>query len=477
MSRTISAPLFGDLEIMTFVIKALYNPYRPSCCSGSLAIALASLPMDPYTMHYRDDEDFHIRNVFHKILYKFVVRRRHDNDWDMVTWMKEFSTCADCSPSTHCQPISSFCHRTWMEKKGDLTRSHLFRIANLASEKTNPRQTASWSAFLQEAIVLLCGALLLAPFKAVAQGKYPLWPRKLSSLIPFGTDDAVYSILQWFRISPQAPLLQFLLAIVLHVRSPFYPSLIKFNFPTIVINSTKAMLDVFIKIFDEKTIPHVMRLVAVETFMQQSFALSEFLEYFQSRYLSGDVRLFLVDGCETKALQLCSLITCLRPVAASVKDTDNSNLYHELERLAKTTGSSLYRKLNMHLATNPFQQRMLHAVLIVEEDSNKFFGSLDEFEAEMGLSFIWFGGYEYGCAARSSNGCQESLETAGREMKLCDRCVGVYYCGRECQHSDWNDANHPHRKVSIPDGLTDFYAESVTQEVGQYWKLLKKFAT
>ncbi|KAF9053310.1 hypothetical protein BJ165DRAFT_1400626 [Panaeolus papilionaceus] len=428
------------LDFMTFITKALRHPHKPTCCGGALTIALSKVPKDLYPPFvYEDDKVLSIKNRFHKTLYRFIVTNRHLDD----NWMKQFSRCNDCIPlrEIDCSPVSILCHRIWAQDHRQYTDHYLFFAPNISPRNKVNTYAASWSTFLEHATSILSRAITRGSdsFRTMAKGIRKRWPKKVSNLMPDGPDNAISTLIQWFCIYPQTTVSQFLVQIITLLRSHIYPSLVNFNFVAILMDATKATLDFLIKAFDQETRSQSEQAIVIYLFVKQSLTFIDFLLFYRSTYMSGDVKLLVMNGCETKALQLCSLLLCVRHFVAK-----HSNEYVAVEWQGAIAGCLVYREFN--IGTLGPQMQYAVASPIIEADRSQFFGPLDDFEAEVGLGFIWNSGFDYGCFSKSE-GCQKSFEIAGSNMKLCNRCLGVYYCGRKCQQDDWNDVDYPHSKI------------------------------
>ncbi|PPQ67599.1 hypothetical protein CVT25_012093, partial [Psilocybe cyanescens] len=79
--------------------------------------------------------------------------------------------------------------------------------------------------------------------KTAAKGSASSWPVATTDLIPFGADHLVQTMLQWYRFLPDTIVFR-VMAFVLRVcQSLVIPSLIKYKFTDVVVQSTRLMVD------------------------------------------------------------------------------------------------------------------------------------------------------------------------------------------------------------------------------------------
>ncbi|KAF9053302.1 hypothetical protein BJ165DRAFT_1446755 [Panaeolus papilionaceus] len=449
---------FKALDIMIFITTALKSPRNPIHCSGSVTIALAALKACPdyESISYGGDatrEEKRWKMKMHKTLYRFVVSRRPLPQ--VKPWMKQFSTCPDCKPYSRRSSMSALFHVKWEHHRGRITGDHAWFSSQIAGHRTKDILPADPCCFMIRAISFLCETLQTdrAGFKAKSQSRTNDWPADISHLMPFNPDQVVGSIIQWHHIYPKPIVFHFLSLIACLVRFPVYPTLNRYRFAAIVMDSTKNVIDSVISMFDtpkdERSTSEFNSLC--DTFVDKTRTFFDCVRTMTALYLPGETKTFLVDGCAVKAIQLCTLIHCLIPnVKASLNGQSSKRMkeadYDTLMNDSRDLGCRVYRMFKIQQTTGPSQPDILHAAEVAERDHQGFFGSYDGFEGEIGLSYIWGNGLEYGCFAKRCS-IRQWLEGDTLKLKICSGCTGAYYCGTSCETKDWNDDETPHKMI------------------------------
>ncbi|KAF9058132.1 hypothetical protein BJ165DRAFT_1425855 [Panaeolus papilionaceus] len=456
--------LFPKDEIIQFVTSALKDPHNPGSCSGSLVMAIRLLT--PATSGPTDKEEFRKMNKLSRAIFQFITAPRPQTQ--LKSFMERFSTCEDCAKvagrttggATSPSPISTFFHVGMEEHIGKLKRDYLWFCSFVASKKGGDIYPANSCLFVTSAIRLLDLALAEVDFRSAAKGVSKLWPARISSLIPNGPEELVSSLLQWYRIHPDPVTLKFIGTITSLCRSLIHPTLIKHKFASIAADSTKHVLDLCLSTFASKDmLPDTLPLC--DTYTQQSCAFFDVAQALVQEHLPGGVVLQLLNGCETKFVQLCSIILYLGPrsmryMSMSMMANNGGAMpsmtalaqqkFHFMAIKPSELTSLLCRLLKTQNPNSP-RPNIRIALPMVFRDRETYFGSEQGLEADIALASFWSNGINYGCYNRIFRGCRNSFEGLGTDLKVCDQCLGVFYCGHGCQSEDWKTGEHSHKQI------------------------------
>ncbi|KAF9058154.1 hypothetical protein BJ165DRAFT_1521462 [Panaeolus papilionaceus] len=430
-----------------YLLDGLQDAYNPTHCSGSITAALQLISTK--TLDTTNQEERRREAALLKVLYRFITVKRPKHQ--LKKWMERFSTCVDCKESgyygnpANAPSLTMYLHASWQVVKPRLTAYYRWLCSTVGRLDRDAMYPID-SCFAVVYAMQLINGMMDCEFKSVAQGTGKRWPKSIPHLVPYGPDQLVESVLQWYLIYPESGIFQLFVTLLSIIRSTVYPSLIKYRFIGVLADTTKRHLDIYFDVIDGSI---QLDPTKRSTFFGNVKAMATLFLCFLGHTIHHDhllpsIKMALSDGYEVKIVQLLSLLVSIYPnLESHISDRDIKD-DPILPQLLKYS-YSIYWDFNMHTSSSP-ASKMLLALPIVEHSNNIFFGTYEGFEAELGLSLIWSTGVMYGCSAKVY-GCNQYFENVGRDLKFCDRCLGVYYCGKECQAQDWNDGEYPHKRI------------------------------
>ncbi|KDR84154.1 hypothetical protein GALMADRAFT_700867 [Galerina marginata CBS 339.88] len=401
-------------EALEFFLFSISDPHNPRHCGRCLIGAL-------WTMTAGNVPDTPRRHTFNVIkndeywnsFLRFLVIKRTDKQLDRL--LTRFSLCS--------------CRLT--EKN----------ISSYHAEEKKEVYTTERCAVIVTMFTRLGQCLSRSGVVSVAKGLVNTWPHLPSDLMPFGADSLVQSLLQWLRFVPD-PMIVSVATLILRVcRSLIIPSLVKYRFSHYVVESTRAAVDLTV---DSLAKEDTKRLVlALFRFHHQ---LQSFVDYFRIVFddLPEDMKADIMRGCETKAMQVCSMLLylwsndCNDPIRALPFSPLEDKA--EVMRALAWCCQDLFRSFHMH--TYPRPDMPLHPS-VVELDKQKF----PPPAASVPEAVIFYIGRLHGESRCSALFCPNSIQNVGTDFQRCARCNTVSYCGRVCQAKAWREEEYPHKRV------------------------------
>ncbi|PPQ64190.1 hypothetical protein CVT24_008564 [Panaeolus cyanescens] len=441
----------SETTTVDFIVECLRDPYNPSVCSGVLVEALvACIPL--LLNSFPEPEQLRNKQKLCESIYPFLIAKR--DPLSLKQWMERFAACGDCRNPTkftapyHAALVAIF-HEAWEENKRERSKYKWMRD-NVCSGET---YAVASCVFIAQACHMLRQAMSL-DFKPIAQGTSKLWPKNMASLMPDGPDQTMESLVQWYKIHPEPSIADVSTVIFNTGRSLFIiPSLPKFGYLNLVMDSTKRYVHAILSLFDggDTGNPEKADMI-LGLFMHQTQVFTSALNLINLEHHLTQNKLAAVDGCEIKMIQILSLLVSVGPkiqtyLKAQPGGWQKANSVKDCMAKWVRCGWSMYRHLGMEKCP-PRGSELLVAKPIVDADSLTFFGSHDGFESDLGLYIIARNGRNYGCAGKTY-GCNHYFESAGRDLKFCEQCIWVYYCGKDCQAKIWNDEQYPHKKICL----------------------------
>ena len=429
---------------MSFLLESLSVEDNPKHCGRCLYGALVLCTAPP---EIRNDAPFKTtnstrRNIdFWNTLYRFLVTPRSDTQVEGL-----LARLSQCSCQMGDRSITAY-HITG-QKTESWTIERLW-ILKHAPPLLKPKYTTARIAFVINVFCMLyrgMGDTGVRSVKSIAKGGVELWPTSPADLVPFGADELVRSLMQWYRFIPDTIIYQ-LTAKILHVcQHILLPSLGKFKFCNAIADSTKGMVDFtmveFPAILDTSpTTPGILIRVAA-AITRWTYHTEAFIEFFTTifRDISVESWMLLFLGCETKLVQIFSILLYISSDPTTPPHRTESDLIKQLPSWC----SSLFRWFHMHLYFPKRPDIPLYPAC-VEHDEMTFPHPEAATDRSTYLYFtIQTLRKQTRCCAIQ---CPNSMQSAGKNFQRCSRCQLVSYCGRECQTRSWSDEHYPHKRV------------------------------
>ncbi|KDR84142.1 hypothetical protein GALMADRAFT_236816 [Galerina marginata CBS 339.88] len=332
------------------------------------------------------------------------------------------------------------------DKAGDLMRYHAegnkeaarvmsrLHMEELGDSDSKNRFTLQRCAFIVDLFCVFSVVISGSSVRSAAKGSSQSWPISVTDLIPYGAENFVQAMMQWYRFVPDTIIFHATALVSRVCRSLVVPSLIQHQVSHAIIESTRQLVDLTmtnILSSDEKRTTY-----ASHRFELHVTDLLIFLKVIMQE-LPQDCKAAILRGCETKAMQVCNMLLYL----SSDPKMPSNRVSAELDVLAMTA-QDIFRFFHMHMPPRPSMP--VHP-RVQQLDSLAFPPPASvRAPKESALSYIQDFRTEARCTAQ---GCPNSLQSAGREFQRCGRCGIVSYCGRECQAKAWKNEQYPHKRV------------------------------
>ncbi len=427
-----------DQASLDFFLSSISDPQEPGHCGRCLYGALLA-----FTANARnpDDTPFKLplvlrRNVeFWSKLFAFLVAIRTDTQVEEL--LHRFSNCK-CNLSDG--RIRGYHQAAERAETGSIQRLWL---KHYAPQALKPSFTNERIAFVIKMITLLYAGLSDIGVKSVAKGTVQTWPTTPSDLIPFGADNLVQTLLQWYRFIPDTIIFQ-VAARIMHVcQVVIIPSLSKFKFTHCVVETARNLADFTLEENNTRRVansPQALLESAVSLTFRYNYTMDAVIQYFREimENMPTDCRTDLFFGCETKAIQIFSMHLYISSDPQMIPHPDHENIM----RYCAVHCQQLYRFFHMHLYPHPDYPVFPS---VVELDRGNFPPPASVRSVPSGAAFyIRKFREEIRCSAYC---CPNSIQSAGKNFQRCSRCQIVPYCGRECQIRAWRDEKYPHKRV------------------------------
>ncbi|KAJ3496039.1 hypothetical protein NLJ89_g10536 [Agrocybe chaxingu] len=185
-------------QAMVFFMSSIRDPHKVThcgqCLCGALLTAVAAEPDRQMDTSEKLPATIRKNLEFWNLLLSFFVTPRTDEEIDRL--LTAFSEC-------RCQLTESGMHqyhgdghksgeglmnRTWME--------------HYAPPEEKAKYSAVRCAFVVQGFAVLYAGLHDGGIKSVAKGVTHTWPSTPLDLVPFGADELVQTMLQWYRLVP-----------------------------------------------------------------------------------------------------------------------------------------------------------------------------------------------------------------------------------------------------------------------------------
>ncbi|KAJ6612360.1 hypothetical protein B0H10DRAFT_2223204 [Mycena sp. CBHHK59/15] len=291
-------------------------------------------------------------------------------------------------------------------------------------------------AFLLCLMLLLSKCMTLTKKHMVARGREEMWPTSIDDLIPFGAEATVVAMDRWRRAYPHGTLvLRFCGELMRLCQLLIIP---RFTASSLC----EDLIGVGRKLFD-----HTMTGLSSTDRGQRRHVTVGF--YFQVQDIEsllkdiwdipfGEFEIKMVNGHETKLVQMCSLLlhACTDP-RLQVFGIPLPNM-----RGCIRTAAHFYRLYHMHLQFRaPFP---VHPQIIAL-DTRIFPPSASYRNLRNATVLLMHGVRASTLCIRI--GCLNSLQSAGTQFKRCSRCNLTSYCSAQCQEISWKTEAYPHKRV------------------------------
>ncbi|PPR05651.1 hypothetical protein CVT24_002877 [Panaeolus cyanescens] len=429
---------------LVYLFDALKDPKRPNGCSNALRYSLTQIGEHISFYHLTEESDCMAKfNPLWSHLYRFIVAERTDEEF--IAMRDKLSHCS-CKPA----------NRSFSKQLHD-EFARLLPGQNVSS----PKDTL---AFVTSIGQLLEGIFATTKDIPVVKGVAKEWPTSVSDLLPSGSDAVIRSLLQWQRFVGNLAVIDFFPSIIRLSTSSIYDSIIKYDaMNLLVLEPIRRCLDETIDALAKERNPlrPTSRNTVYTDFHRMATALQGSIETLYQPPIRSNIR--MLNGGETRAVQLCSIIRYLFPALQDhiISDADRSS---SLASKIAIKGTLLFQFFEMgrpqcpdipvHPSFVELHKALFHSQLTREQiirlahmlsDSDDIDSSPREDTVAVGMVLS----HDYKqCAAP---GCDKTFKELGaRGFQKCSRCSTVGYCSRECQVRHWSlegEDSIPHKRV------------------------------
>ncbi|CAA7258463.1 unnamed protein product [Cyclocybe aegerita] len=421
-------------QAMEFFLSSIRDPHKVThcgrCLCGALLTAVAAEPDRPIDTPEKLPASIRKNLEFWNLLLSFFVTPRTDEEIDCL--LTAFSEC-------RCQLTESGIH-IYHEKgekaeEGSMNRTWM---EHYAPPEARAKYSAVRCTFVVQGFAILCAGLHDGGIEPVAKGVTHTWPSTPLDLVPFGADELVQTMLQWYRLVPDPIVIQLTTRILHTTRFVLIPSLYKYRFAHTFVDIVRNILDLTVA---ELAKPEPTSEDVKANRMRYNHLLRGLLDFLHEVVdeLPQDSISDVIFGCETKIMQLCSMIVYL---SSDLRLRASEILKEETVTLFAAYGQTLFRFFHIHMYPRP--NIPLHPD-IVKLDNFKFPPptSVRTVPKYVICDIAYFHN-ETRCSACK---CPNSIQSAGKNFQRCSRCHAVSYCGRQCQTVAWRDEKFPHKRI------------------------------
>ncbi|KAF9054866.1 hypothetical protein BJ165DRAFT_1566479 [Panaeolus papilionaceus] len=393
---------------LSYVDSALRNPHKPTRCAKSLSVALTIV-----TRHYLlfSNEYQSKRDSLRATLYAFLTAVRTDEELDAMMQKMDKCECrTDDDPSSfHFQCIQKRSKFVWDDAQ------HVLQAVLAEFELLFNR----------------------TPPTPVHKGISEVWPMRVSQLLPFGADQLVASIFQWYRFFPNPMVTRFALQILKMCGDLVHDAFLKADvMNTLFVAHTRKYVDDALACTTPAQIHQLTFL-----FAYQAITFIRFLPHPMDNLQGHGTAAKLMAGAETKVVQLCSLILYI--VGSPHNDTSpplNEDLA-DIKKEATSMGQHIFRQYAMDRAPGPPMR--LHPSLVADDRTQPASQLSSDVFREIAVA-MYAARFQYNCAIP---GCQTRLIDPDAPLRTCSGCSTVRYCGESCQTKDWMEGPFKHKKL------------------------------
>ena len=447
----------SESESTEFLLASIRDPHNPKhcgmCLHGALMAKAERVSSHPSKKHRSPDPR---EADAYTAFIKFILVERTDKQVDRL--LERLSTCT-CQIS---DPIQSYHDKGRKQSAWTMTRGHL---EDSTSDDDKSKLTAERCAFIADLFYLLLGVIKESGIISVAKGSSHSWPTHTGDLLPFGPDNFIQSMMRWYRFIPDAAIFDLTGNVLRVCNTLLVPSLAKYRMSHVVAESTRRLVDA--TMIDILSPNDGVRVRAGERFNYNGTNFIFFLTLVLNQEF--DIRAELIRGCETKAMQLCSILLYL----SSDPNMPPCGIQRPIFHMLAVHGQDLFRFFHMHRYPRP--DMPVHPE-VMRYDLIRFPPPPPP-ERRQPVTLLQIRGTreEMRCSAYK---CTNSLQTSGNDFQRCARCMVVSYCGRECQTRAWKDEKYPHKRVcpslrsliARGGGHSLFFREDATEMVLQNWR-------
>ncbi|KAJ7862255.1 hypothetical protein B0H14DRAFT_2441425 [Mycena olivaceomarginata] len=265
---------------------------------------------------------------------------------------------------------------------------------------------------------LTANVLHSAPKTRVAKGDNRNWPQSISNVVPFGFDSLVRAMGQWCIILPNPTPLMFLADALDLCGFPLFDA----------VTNSPTFLDLFIPSFrntctrlrscrppDKLPVPH---LYTIAVFLFRVIAGRSSYNSIMMWTKGRELELY---GILSDAVTIC-------------RDPSISPLHSEKGQMDMAVSVNIFHAFAFHFAKDVERPPDLHPDLAPASNPSE---PVDPIVDLLSMQ----------TDACYATGCKRSFQEVGRAFRKCGACTRVAYCSRECQITDWKDAEFPHRVV------------------------------
>lgn len=426
-------------EGIDFILSSVRDPFNVRHCGrclyGALLASTSSSDLPYDTPRFTQTTGIVKNQTFWDHLLGFMVMKRTDKQLERL--IVRLSQC-NCKLSD--KKIQYYHETGKIGEPGTMSRG---AMEFYAPQGKKHLYSAERCALVIKVFCLLFSAISESGVKSVAKGVGRRWPNHAADLVPFGPDELVQSLLQWYRFVPDTIVFSLLGAITRVCRFLITPSLLKFQVCHLIAESTRESVDIIREqlkeVYNTETTPCILFLFSRAS--KYEYTVRGFIDFFEAvETMPMDVRAALMFGCETKLMQLCSIMAYLTsdPRFLTIGPDPNVKDVWFFVRSCQ----QIFRLYHMHLYPRP--NMPLHP-RVVELDE-KYFPPPDNVRStdESVISFISDFRQDQRCSAYH---CTNSLQSVGKAFQRCGRCHIVAYCSRECQTTSWKQEEHPHKRI------------------------------
>ncbi|KAF9462071.1 hypothetical protein BDZ94DRAFT_1262354 [Collybia nuda] len=265
------------------------------------------------------------------------------------------------------------------------------------------------------------------------------WPTYPGELLPLGVDTFVESMLRWHLILQDNIIFAVCGSFILICRNTLLPSMISHSFAAHLVDACRDIFDYTLAVIitdDAEGVERSKKEQLGDAFHAQIHEINWFLEVMATE--DSDWQASFFRDCETKMVQVCCLILFL----AEDRRLMQRSGYPMRFPFIIFFSQHLYRSFHMHLPPRP---AILVHPHVLKVDETRFPPDPIIRSLQSATMFYIKAARQNTCC--SAAGCNNSLQSAGKDFKRCSRCNIVSYCGRECQIQAWRNEAFPHKRV------------------------------
>jgi len=351
-SATSTEPALSKSESTELLLASIRDPHNPKqcgmCLHGTLLECTRAEKLSGQPSKKSEPPNSRAADIY-TALVAFLLQERTDKQVDRLL---------ECLSKCTCRIADQNAIHVYHDKGREQSVRTMARI-HIEQPAPNTKITPERCAFIADLCYILLLVVKNSGIVSVAKGSSQSWPNHTADLLPFGPDNFIQSMMRWYRFIPDTAFFRLTGEVLRVCHTLLIPSLANSRMSHVLVEATRKLVDATVG--DILSTDNEVRHRAGERFNYRATDFVIFLTMLLHQKI--DTKAELVRGCETKAMQLCSMILYL----SSDPNMPPCGLNHPLFRTLAYHGHDLFRFFHMHLYPRP--DMPVHPDVVKEDET------------------------------------------------------------------------------------------------------------